>query len=84
MPSHSSDGICVQAVPVADAPAAGLVAGRTTKRRFTNVWKNEGGTWGCLRNTVPFNAPAVTALTLSGLEQVVRRHSTDPGKGHER
>lgn len=32
-------------VPVADAPAAGLVAGRTTKRRFTNIWKNEGGTW---------------------------------------
>lgn len=32
-------------VPVADAPAAGLVAGRTTKRRFTNIWKNEDGTW---------------------------------------
>lgn len=32
-------------VPLADAPAAGLVAGRQTKRRFTNIWKNEGGTW---------------------------------------
>jgi hypothetical protein len=32
-------------VPVADAPAAGLVAGCTTKRRFTNIWKNEDGTW---------------------------------------
>jgi len=32
-------------VPVASAPAAGLVAGRTTKRRFTNIWKNEDGTW---------------------------------------
>lgn len=32
-------------VPLADAPAAGLVAGRPTKRRFTNVCKNEDGTW---------------------------------------
>lgn len=32
-------------VPVTDAPAAGLVAGRTTKRRFTNIWKDENGTW---------------------------------------
>jgi len=32
-------------IPVADAPAAGLVAGRPIKRRFTNVWKNEEGTW---------------------------------------
>lgn len=32
-------------VPVADAPAAGLIAGRTTRRRFTNIWKDEDGTW---------------------------------------
>jgi ketosteroid isomerase-like protein len=31
--------------PVSDAPSAGLVAGRAIKRRFTNVWKNEAGTW---------------------------------------
>ncbi|HUP35800.1 MAG TPA: nuclear transport factor 2 family protein [Candidatus Limnocylindria bacterium] len=31
--------------PVRDAPSAGLVAGHTIKRRFTNIWKNEGGTW---------------------------------------
>jgi hypothetical protein len=31
--------------PIADAPAAGLVAGQTVRRRFTNVWKNEAGTW---------------------------------------
>jgi ketosteroid isomerase-like protein len=31
--------------PVSDAPSAGLVAGRTIKRRFTNIWKNEAGTW---------------------------------------
>jgi hypothetical protein len=28
--------------PLSDAPAAGLIAGRTIKRRFTNIWKNEG------------------------------------------
>lgn len=32
-------------VPVADAPKAGLVAGRAVQRRFTNIWRNEGGTW---------------------------------------
>jgi ketosteroid isomerase-like protein len=31
--------------PIGDAPSAGLVAGRIIKRRFTNVWKNEAGTW---------------------------------------
>ena len=31
--------------PRSDAPSAGLVAGRTITRRFTNVWKNEQGTW---------------------------------------
>jgi ketosteroid isomerase-like protein len=31
--------------PIADAPSAGLVAGQLVKRRFTNIWKNEGGTW---------------------------------------
>jgi ketosteroid isomerase-like protein len=31
--------------PITDAPNAGLVAGRTVHRRFTNVWKNEDGTW---------------------------------------
>jgi hypothetical protein len=24
---------------------AGLVAGQTIRRRFTNIWKNEDGTW---------------------------------------
>jgi uncharacterized protein (TIGR02246 family) len=32
-------------VPITDAPSAGLVAGRPVKRRFTNVWKEEGETW---------------------------------------
>ena len=31
--------------PRTDAPAAGLVAGQPVQRRFTNIWKNEGGTW---------------------------------------
>jgi ketosteroid isomerase-like protein len=31
--------------PFSDAPSAGLVAGQAVKRRFTNVWKNEAGTW---------------------------------------
>lgn len=31
--------------PINDAPSAGLVAGQAIKRRFTNVWKNEEGTW---------------------------------------
>src|SRR5205807_5520258 len=32
-------------VPNSDAPSAGLVAGRPVKRRFTNIWRNEAGTW---------------------------------------
>lgn len=31
--------------PVHDAPGAGLVAGQTIERRFTNIWRNEEGTW---------------------------------------
>lgn len=31
--------------PISDAPGAGLVAGHTIERRFTNIWKNEAGTW---------------------------------------
>jgi ketosteroid isomerase-like protein len=31
--------------PITDAPSAGLVAGQAIKRRFTNVWKSEAGTW---------------------------------------
>ena len=31
--------------PLSDAPSAGLVAGQAVKRRFTNIWKNEAGTW---------------------------------------
>ena len=31
--------------PLSDAPSAGLVAGQTIRRRFTNIWKNEDGTW---------------------------------------
>jgi ketosteroid isomerase-like protein len=31
--------------PRADAPTAGLAAGHTVMRRFTNIWKNENGTW---------------------------------------
>ena len=31
--------------PITDAPSAGLVAGQLIKRRFTNIWKNEAGTW---------------------------------------
>jgi ketosteroid isomerase-like protein len=32
-------------VPKSDAPSAGLVAGQAVKRRFTNIWKKEAGTW---------------------------------------
>jgi len=32
-------------VPKTDAPSAGLVAGRSVNRRFTNIWKQEAGTW---------------------------------------
>jgi ketosteroid isomerase-like protein len=32
-------------VPVADAPAAGLTAGKKVVRRFTNIWKKEAGIW---------------------------------------
>jgi ketosteroid isomerase-like protein len=31
--------------PKNDAPSAGLIAGRTIQRRFTNIWKNEDGVW---------------------------------------
>ena len=31
--------------PVGDAPKAGLRAGQTIQRRFTNVWKRNAGTW---------------------------------------
>jgi hypothetical protein len=31
--------------PITDAPSVGLAAGQAIKRRFTNVWKNEAGTW---------------------------------------
>ena len=32
-------------VAATDAPGVGLVAGQPTRRRFTNVWKREGGIW---------------------------------------
>ncbi len=32
-------------VPIADAPAAGLTAGKKVVRRFTNIWKREAGEW---------------------------------------
>ena len=32
-------------VPRADAPSAGLIAGRVIHRRFTNIWRKEGDTW---------------------------------------
>jgi ketosteroid isomerase-like protein len=31
--------------PLSDAPGAGLVAGKTIERRFTNIWEKEGATW---------------------------------------
>jgi len=31
--------------PVSSSPSAGLVAGQVVTRRFTNIWKNEAGTW---------------------------------------
>jgi ketosteroid isomerase-like protein len=31
--------------PISDAPEVGLMAGQTIERRFTNIWRNEGGTW---------------------------------------
>jgi ketosteroid isomerase-like protein len=47
-------------VPLSDAPSAGLVAGRPIKRRFTNIWRNEGDTWRLyLRhaNVIPDRTP---------------------------
>ena len=32
-------------VPLADAPAAGLKAGKQVVRRFTNIWRKETGVW---------------------------------------
>jgi ketosteroid isomerase-like protein len=32
-------------VAASDAPTVSLVAGQPTRRRFTNIWKREGGTW---------------------------------------
>ncbi|HEY8536411.1 MAG TPA: nuclear transport factor 2 family protein [Vicinamibacterales bacterium] len=32
-------------VPNVDAPTVGLVAGQLVRRRFTNIWRNENGTW---------------------------------------
>jgi ketosteroid isomerase-like protein len=32
-------------LPNSDALSAGLVAGQAVKRRFTNIWRNEGGSW---------------------------------------
>jgi ketosteroid isomerase-like protein len=32
-------------VAIADAPAAGLTAGKKVVRRFTNIWKREAGEW---------------------------------------
>ena len=32
-------------VAATDAPGVGLIAGQPTLRRFTNVWKREGGNW---------------------------------------
>ena len=32
-------------VPVSSSPGAGLVAGQAITRRFTNIWRNEGGAW---------------------------------------
>jgi ketosteroid isomerase-like protein len=32
-------------VPNTDVPSAGLVAGQAVKRRFTNIWRNEGSSW---------------------------------------
>ena len=31
--------------PVTDSPASGLKAGQRIQRRFTNIWKRDGGTW---------------------------------------
>jgi ketosteroid isomerase-like protein len=31
--------------PKVDAPSAGLVAGQTIQRRFTNIWKREADAW---------------------------------------
>ena len=30
---------------LADVPVAGLRDGQVTKRRFTNIWKRQGGSW---------------------------------------
>jgi hypothetical protein len=37
--------------PLSDAPKAGLVAGQTIGRCFTNIWKNEPVRSACLRAT---------------------------------
>lgn len=58
--------------PVADAPTAGLVAGQSIKRRFTNIWKNETGTWRLsLRhaNVIPTGRRSPTYLRAATREQ---------------
>lgn len=39
--------------PLSDAPGAGLRLGQTIERRFTNLWKNENGTWRLLASSMP-------------------------------
>jgi hypothetical protein len=46
---HDGDVVFIMGLetvrPLSDAPAAGLRAGQVVQRRFTNIWKNEAGTW---------------------------------------
>jgi hypothetical protein len=37
--------------PLSDAPKAGLVAGKTIRRRFTNIWKKNGSSGASLHAT---------------------------------
>jgi ketosteroid isomerase-like protein len=48
--------------PITNAPSAGLRAGQTVDRRFTNIWRRENGTWRLFlrhANVVPRPKPVV-------------------------
>lgn len=46
---------------IADAPSSGLAAGQTIRRRVTNIWRKEDGTWRLFwrhANVVPASRPS--------------------------
>ena len=56
-----------------DASSAGLVAGQAIRRRFTNIWKNEGGTWRLYWRHANVLPAATAGDTAAENERIVRR-----------